>query len=383
MQQKVIDLEINTDGLGDNQPIYQPIGDGNIIIKDLGYVIYGGGGRYNFDIVNTPFYINLVGKLTTPSEDDIKGKSFYRHPDVNLPREKFNMIKETYDCKLVKTPSTADYEIVSLKTFSNMVEWTRTCRITTVDEFLKGIVNTKQHFESSAFDNMINTLSMFDKKDLVDFSFRVHWNSSHTSKPVLRSLEHSFDWKSVGYISHSSYATIQAMLGSSKLVSDAHVYKFADKQLHTLDEEGYENIKKMIHAGDDDRNLAISIMSNTNIETSFDKLALLLYFNTEKLKSSKSYNSVAFKVLRTKFSNYMGGNCFFNSHSYNALIYNLSRDKALTEFAFKESARLFFENVISTTLGTNEKERAFSISLDAIKLNPKYQDRLIKSLVPS
>jgi hypothetical protein len=377
MQQKIIDLEINTNGLGD----HQLIGDGNILIKDLGYVVYG-GGRYGFDIVNTPFYINLVNKLMTPSEDDIKGKSFYRHSDVNLPREKFNMIKETYDCKLVKTASTADYEIVSLKTFSNMVEWTRHCRSANVGEFLKGIIKTKQYFEDTAFHNMVHTLSMFDKKDLVDFTFRGHWNSSHASKPALRSFEHSFDWKSVGYISHSSNIAIQAMLGSSKLVADTHVYKFADKQLHTLDEEGYENIKKMIYASDEDRSLAISIMSNTNIETSFDKLALLLYFNTEKLKSSKNYNSVAFKVLRTKFSNYMGGSYFSNSHSYNALIYNLSRDKALTEFAFKESARLFFENVICTTLGTNEKERAFSISLDAIKLNPKYQDRLVKSLVP-
>lgn len=378
MQQKVIEIEIDLYNIKDD---LARIDSDSITFKELGFLITA-NGRYSFSIENTDFYPKLISRLKTPSEDDIKDKSFYRYPEISLPREKFNMIKEKYNCKLVKDVSSADYEIVSLKTFANMVEWNSNGRSFTVSEFKSHFSSSKIFFVSEAYQSLIDQIDAYNDTDIIIFNFRTPWSCRHASRNSIRNWSEGGDYKSVAYISLLNNTVITTMLNSNRLISDSYMYKFADKHLHTLDEENYKSVIKMIKASNEDRELAIGILSNSNIETSFDKIALIFYFHNEKLKESKGYQTASFKVLRATFKDYVNHNYLSNSNAYNQLIRFLSRDKALTEFAFKESVLAFYNNVVCNAIGSRQDERAFTIDLDAIKLNPKFEKALTKTLEP-
>ena len=52
---------------------------------------------------------------------DLQDKSIYRFPKLNLPRAKFDLLKEKFSCKLIRNKDNADAAIVSSKYINKLV----------------------------------------------------------------------------------------------------------------------------------------------------------------------------------------------------------------------------------------------------------------------
>ena len=55
---------------------------------------------------------------------DLQDKKIYRFPKLTLPRNKVELLKEKYNCKIVRDLNKADISVVSLKLFDTILERT-------------------------------------------------------------------------------------------------------------------------------------------------------------------------------------------------------------------------------------------------------------------
>jgi succinate dehydrogenase flavin-adding protein (antitoxin of CptAB toxin-antitoxin module) len=320
-----------------------------------------------------------MSKLKTPDASEIAGKSFYRHSDINLPRDKFDILKEKHGCKIVKDSSQADYQIISIKALSGFIQRTGYERVVNKYNIMMNRLQNDQSvidlFDHAAYEKIMKFLATTSSKDVILIDFNPSYGHTNTKLGnEFNDLRHEItDYNNLFYITDENAKKLNDMINKGNLVLDSHMYSFADEHMTTLNEEDYRNLVKMIEASNDDRELAVSIMANSNIKTSYDKIAMLCYYFGFRLKETRSYNSAAFKVIRKVFSAYFTGPALNQPYAYNYLIDKLSLDKALTEFAFKESVSLYFNHVVNSMLGHNDNQRAFTIDINAIKLSPKYQ----------
>ena len=56
---------------------------------------------------------------------DLQDKKIYRYPRLDLPRQKVDLLKDKFNCKVIRNISKADISIVSMKFFDKLVtrEW--------------------------------------------------------------------------------------------------------------------------------------------------------------------------------------------------------------------------------------------------------------------
>ena len=50
----------------------------------------------------------------------LQDKKIYRFPKLDLPRQKVDLLKEKFNCKVIRDPNKADVHVVSSKFFSNL-----------------------------------------------------------------------------------------------------------------------------------------------------------------------------------------------------------------------------------------------------------------------
>ena len=353
------------------------ITEDRIEIEHMGSLV--SKSNYGFKFEQTSYFTNSMSKLKTPDENEINGKSFYRHSDINLPRDKFDILKQKHGCKIVKDSSQADYQIISISSLSSFL--TRSGYERIVNKYnimldrLQNDQLVKDLFDHLAYEKIMKFLVNTNKDDLLIINMIPTYGFTHSKLgSKFNNLRHSItDYCNIVYITDENAKELNDIITRGNLVLDSHMYSFADKHMTTLNEEDYRNLVKMIQASNEDCELAVNIMANSNMKTSYDKIAMLCYYFSAKLKETRGYNSAAFKVLRKVFSPYFTGPALNQPRAYNYFISRLSTDKALTEFAFRESVALYFNHVVDGMLGYNSNERAFTIDINAIKLSPKYQ----------
>jgi succinate dehydrogenase flavin-adding protein (antitoxin of CptAB toxin-antitoxin module) len=334
---------------------------------------------YTFKFEQTSYFVNSMSKLKTPDASEITGKSFYRHPDINLPRDKFDILKEKHGCKVVKNSNQADYQIISVKGLASFIERTGYEKVVNKYNIMMSKLRNDQSvidlFDDAAYEKIMKFHANTNSKDVIIIDFNPTYGHTGTRLGTkFNDLRHEItDYNNLFYITDENAKKLNDMINKGNLVLDSHMYSFADEHMTTLNEEDYRNLVKMIEASNDDRELAVNIIANSNIKTSYDKIAMLCYYFGFRLKETKGYNSAGFKVLRKVFAAYFTGPALNQPYAYNYLIDKLSLDNALTEFAFKESVVLYFNYVVRNMLGHDSNQRVFTIDINAIKLSPKYK----------
>ena len=132
-------------------------------------------------------------------------------------------------------------------------------------------------------------------------------------------------------------------------------------------------------ATNEDKNVAMSLMSNCKIEESKTALGLLFYHYGDSMKGTNVWNQVAFKTIRKQFDHYMiGGWNASHTSTFSQLIQKLAADDALTEDAMKHVCELVFDRVLTGGCGFNKDECAFEMDLADVRLTKEYKDKLKK-----
>ena len=115
---------------------------------------------------------NLLGLPIPDSSDniDLQNKKIYRFPKLTLPRQKVDLLKEKYNCKVIRDHTKADISIVSLKLFDTLFERTWSRSITYSDTY-KIVKHMKEFnwFTDEALDVLRDFFSNATPSCMIEF----------------------------------------------------------------------------------------------------------------------------------------------------------------------------------------------------------------------
>lgn len=330
---------------------------------DMHQTYFAGTDQFDIKGVN-------ISKVNTV---DIQSKSFYRYPKLDLPRMKVDLLKEKYDISITRNKDTADYKVISSKYLNNLAtySWNSLYVVSDVIESYRalgpGVIQT------DTLNNFISELELYDQDDLVSIKAQYGYNQTNMDNcyPERTHYNHY-------HLDKEGYDEVVEITSSSNVISDSNLNEIIYEGLHILTQEEYSNARKMIKSDDlENRALALELLSNCNLTESFDYVSLLYYFYYDYLKDARNWNSVNVKTLKASLKEFSPYTQTRSGHYYNTYLIKLIEANHFTEFAFKECARYAFHNVVKSHMGLSD-DSVFTINLDAIKVNPKYIDKLKK-----
>lgn len=339
---------------------------GLFIGKAKGY--YNHGASYVKDIIDQSI-------LNKPTMMQIKGTSIYRFPKLSLPRQKVDHLKESANVSVTRNKDSADYHIISEKLLDSFFEssWTN---FSTNDEAKDFLESCQSCFTNDAY---IMIRDLIEDDMLFHFEINGEWRNQNPYKDSLSDAYHKVSRNKEGYdiyVPLKDLNDYNAIINNPKLVLDRHIKELCDEGLHVLTEEETYNIEKILKTHDvENLTLALEMMSNCNLDKSFDYVSYLYYFNFENLKMASNWNNINAKTLRKaldSFTPYANTSAMY----YEAYLKKLIEADKLTEWAFKATAKKLFDGGMKS-FGLNRD--VFTISLDDIKLNPKYADIMKKA----
>ena len=336
--------------------------------------------------------------------DDLKGKSLYRYPKINLPRTKLDMLKESHDVKVVRDPSKADYKVISDKYVESLfkLQWHRRYLAKDLHAFCLSNPTSCLSYRNRS----INLMSLQHSPSLDGFStdnetFQeflennadthiVFVNSyaffGHQGLDVPNADYPGYDDRN--YISEDDKLLYDAILNDNTLIKDEQLVDIISSESGViLTREQYDSLLGMIMS-DDKENVALGLemLANCNISKSLDYVSMIFYFNYNYLKDASNWNSINVKSLRQAldpFKPYYNGNA--DGRYYHAYINTLAKQDFLTDFAIREVSAKLFDNVVNNVVqgGSHQKSgNVLTIDPDAIKVSKDYTHRIKNSISP-
>lgn len=354
-------------------------------VHKLNFSTNSGNTLYSeFKVVDTRIFLNgeatwsktdsdatSILSIQTIDKHDLQDSTLYRFPKLTLPRTKMDSIKEKFNVKVTRKKDVADWKVISDK-FINSLSSYSWCSIYNIEKCKEIINKHKAYISAEVYDGFMQYVNNIQQDDLIEFDTNYHWNSSLPS--LKDSDEHSFG--SYNYIESEHETTFDDLLASNNLILDSQLNDFIYDDLHVLTKEEYLNSRNMIKSDDrENRSLALELLANCNLNKSFDYVSMLFYFYYDYLKDTNNWNSVNVKTLRKALYNFRPHHNNYYGHYYEYYLKALIKHDQFTEFAFEECARYAFHNVVKKHMGMGD-DSVFQIDLKAIKVNPKYVEKL-------
>jgi len=317
---------------------------------------------------------------------DIQDKTIYRYPKLALPRQKMDLLKDSYNIKITRDKNKADIHVVSVKFIESLVEtaW-------------KGALSKRQMYnilvklreEDLLHDDLLDSLRMTlqdtDENDYftIDAPYNYH-NDGNNGAHIKKADEILSDNKAI----HSRCALIQkkesidiynALTSTSALiVLDTDITKKVSESLNIITAEDYQSLNDQLNSNDiDTRSLALELMSNSNFEESFDILAMLFYFNFDWCKATNNWNTVNVKTFKNRFKIFEGGCQESTGRAYSRLLACLVKEDKLTEFVVRICKEKIIKKVLPAA-GLNDS-LSFSIKIEDINIDEEYATCIKKS----
>lgn len=294
----------------------------------------------------------------------IQDKSFYRYPKLTLPRQKVDILKEKYNIKIIRAEEKADYKIISKKYITDFIgyNYRAVCK---VEEVLSFLHNCKTSFTKDSYQEYEDFLQ--DKQN--DYIVNGHYYSHNHKNTFLQGLS-DISIYNTHHISESNFAVIDKINAEKNYIYENLLSDIIYEDLHVLTHEEYINAKAMIKSGDDDNlNLVMELLSNCNVNKSFDYVSMLFYFYYDIIKYSKNWGSVNVKTLRKTLDDFASP---YNNKNkgvyYNRYLTLLKKHGFLTEFAIKECSGYIYHNVIKFHVNIQE-DSILTINKASVKLN--------------
>lgn len=316
----------------------------------------------------------------------LQDKKIYRFPKLDLPRQKVDLLKEKYNCKVIRDPSKADVSVVSYKLFNTIFDREWNSSITYKQAFdILVYMKEKSILSDLAVVKLQDFLEMAPTDSMVTFNIRKHWNQSDVAKSlIINDLENwiiasgntglgNNDW----VLKKTNYKIFEDLKNTSLMVYDSQICNIIDAELAVIENTEYDNIKNMITSADmENRSLTIEMLANCNIEKSFDVVSGLYYWHYDWFKNTTNWNSVNVKTMRNRLKAYEGNHCTSNIWSYNKYLKNLADDGKLSRFAVDKTRKYILEKLMGAMVGPESE--VFKIDLEnlyiADELNSKIND---------
>jgi len=324
---------------------------------------------------------------------DIQDKKLYRWPHLDLPRQKVDLIKEKYNCKVIRDVNKADIEIISVNGMKKLMEtsWHTSLTYQGLYNFLAFLKKADMMTESS-LTKARELLDGIPKESRIRVNKPRNYGYSYSNAPITKpELEKTHvliesyleknqlnNGREIIIVDPDKIKIYKHLLSTkSTLVYDIDINNIIDVDLAVIDNTQLENITQMIKSSDrENRSLALEMLANCNVNASFDVVSNIYYWNYDWLKDTNNWNTVNVKALRSKMKDFEGGGSRANIYAYNNYIKNLINFDKLTQFAIDDTRKKLYKHLIRPLADSENDELVFNIDIESLQL----KNKLIESI---
>lgn len=316
-----------------------------------------------------------------PEEINIQDKKLYRWPHLDLPRQKVDLLKDKFNCKVTRIADRADVEIISINGMRKLME-TQWYASLTYSQFYKFLAYLKKADMLTA-DSLGRCRDMLDgipqeSRIQIERAYYHYDNSdpkADTHRLIQKFLDDNADMDTDGgrqvVITGQDKIDIYHKIinTSSDLVFDVDVANIIDEDLAVIENSELDNMIAMISSSDrDNRSLALELLSNCNVNKSYDVVSIIYYWYYDWLKDTNNWNTVNVKALRSKMSIFQNGGSDSSIYAYNNYIKNLISVDKLTKFAIDYTRERLYKNILSSSVGTDNDQAYFNVNIENLYL---------------
>ena len=329
-------------------------------------------------------YLNNLGISLLKKTVDLQDKKVYRFPKLDLPRQKVDLLKDKFNCKVIRNSDLADIQVVSMKFFDKLItrEWGSSS--TYIDNYnMFKYLKDQDLLAESALAILRDFIANTDENSNVNFKYNKDWRGTIKGDAIYDIIEkYLLNNKIVnnqgGYNSQHDFVIYKENISAynnilnstSELILDTDLCNIIDQDLAILDSDRYSEIEKMVTSQDiENRSLALEMLANCNIDKSFDVVSGLYFWHWDWLKATTNWNTVNIKSFKKRMDNYGGSHATNHIHSFNKYLNLLKEDNKLTKFAIDKTRELLYSTLLSTLLG--KEASVFSMDLESLKLKPR------------
>jgi len=236
----------------------------------------------------------------------------------------------------------------------------------------------------SALTELRDFMSQTDTTYRVTFKYNKDWSESDPTAIKMyefveqisqanRKEDRGHDW----ILPKENYDAYDTIINSGvDLIADTDVCAIIDEDLAVLENEKFDEVEKMVTSSDiDNRSLALEMLTNSNIEKSFDVVSGIYFWNWDWLKSTNNWNTVNVKAFRKRMKPYEGGHSIASIYSFNKYLNLLEKDNMLTQYAVDKTRKLLHDTLLDSLVGKSAD--VFNITLDDLKIKDRLKNKIL------
>ena len=325
--------------------------------------------------------LNLLGVVTSDKTIDLQDKKIYRYPNLELPRQKVDLLKTKFNVKIIRDAELADIHIVSDKLILNLLtlDWSKSLTYAQMFDVFNHL-KQKDELTESGLEKCKEFLGTIEK----DAYIRIHVIKDYRyTSPVADSIanklsDFDFDGNRDMIVRDDNVILYNQLRNTTALiVKDVEINKIISEDLAVIGEDQFNQVSKMIQSQDkDNRTLAVEMLANCNVEESFDIVSFLFFWYYDWFKDTNNWNNINVKTLRKRLEKFSGSKDNNRQWAYDQYVILLSEENKLTDFIVQKTIKKMYDSVIQNTFGC--KKNVFSIDLESIYLVDKYKNTIIE-----
>ena len=350
------------------------LGVGCFSLKEDGYY-FGRAKSWYLDQEETA----LLNIVTSDKTIDLQDKKIYRYPNLELPRQKVDLLKTKFNVKIIRDAELADIHIVSDKLILNLLtlDWSKALTYAQMFEVFNHLKQNDQLTESG-LDKCKQLLSIIEKDAYIRISICKDYRYSSPVADVINDKLNDFDYDgSRDMIIREDNLVLYNQLRNTTalIVRDVEINKIISEDLAVISEEQFDQVSKMIQSQDkDNRTLAVEMLANCNVEESFDIVSYLFFWYYDYFKDTNNWNNINVKTLRKRLEKFSGSKDGNRQWAYDQYVQLLHEENKLTDFIVQKTIKKMYDSVIKNTFGC--KNNVFSIDLESIYIVDKFKNSI-------
>jgi hypothetical protein len=354
----------------------EKLGIGCFNLKDDGYFF----GRSKSWYPNED-ELDLLGIVTSDKTIDLQDKKLYRYPNLELPRQKVDLLKTKFNVKIIRDAELADIHIVSDKLVLNLLtlDWGKSLTYPQMFEVFNMLKQNDQLTESG-LEKCKEFLSIVEKEAYIRINVVKDYRYTSPVADDIASKVSDFDHDGSRdiVVRDGNVALYDQLRNTTALiVKDVEINKIISEDLAVISEDQFDQVSKMIQSQDkDNRTLAVEMLANCNVEESFDIVSYLFFWYYDWFKDTNNWNNINVKTLRKRLEKFSGSKDGNRQWAYDQYVQLLEAENKLTDFIVKKTIQKMYDSVIKNTFGC--KNNVFSIDLESIYLVDKYKNTIIE-----
>ncbi len=325
--------------------------------------------------------IRLLGLVTSDKTIDLQDKKIYRYPNLELPRQKVDLLKTKFNVKIIRDIELADIHIVSDKLILNLFthDWSKAITYSQMFEVFNTL-KQNDHLTESGLDKCKEFLSVIEKdayiRIVVNKDYRYNSPVADSIASKLNTFEHEGN-RDLIIRDDNMILYNQLVNAKALIIKDVEINKIISEDLAVIGEDQFDQVSKMIQSGDkDNRTLAVEMLANCNVEESFDIVSFLFFWYYDWFKDTNNWNNINVKTLRKRLEKFSGSKDNNRQWAYDQYIALLYDENKITDFIVQKTIQKMYDSVIKNTFGC--KNNVFSIDVESIYLVDKFKNSIIE-----